>query len=165
MHEDGSPHIHALGVWLKRKNIISATAFDVDGYHPNIQCARNVKDVFQYVIKDGNYIKNCDFSSKRKYSEIVEQSDSADAFISGVLQEYPRDVVLHLKHIKYFADWKWKDIKDEYTSAFQEWNISNAMKSWVDQEMTKVGELFSRGLAPLNPLRRFPLTRALLLRY
>lgn len=140
MHADGSPHIHALGVWLKRKNIISANAFDVDGFHPNIQTARDVKAVYQYVIKGGNYCKNCDYSMKRKYSELVTESDSADAFIHGLLQEYPRDAVLHLKHIKYFADWKWKEIREEYTSAYQDWQISNAMKTWVEVEMTKVGK-------------------------
>ena len=137
-HMDGTKHLHALGVWTTRKNITSANAFDVAGFHPNIQTAKDVRAVYKYVIKDGDFIKNCDFSGKRKYGEIVEESDSKDAFISGILKDYPRDACLHLEKLKYFADWKWREIREEYTSAYQDFKICNAMKGWVDSEMNKV---------------------------
>lgn len=137
---DGTPHLHALGVWRKRKNIISMNAFDVDGCHPNIQTARSVKDVYLYVIKHGDYIKNCDFSDKRKYSEIVEESESKEQFIAGVLKHYPRDVVYGLERIQYFADWKWGSSREEYIAAYQEYNICNTMKTWMETEFIKVGK-------------------------
>lgn len=138
-HEDGTPHLHALGVWTKRKNITTMNAFDVDGFHPNIQCAKDVKKVYLYVIKSGDYIKNCDFSTKRKYSEIVADSASKDQFIAGVLETYPRDAVYGLERLQYFADWKWGNIREEYTAAYQDFKICNGMKAWLDGEKLKVG--------------------------
>jgi len=141
LHEDGSPHLHALGVWTVRKNITSAAAFDVDGYHPNFQTAKNLPNVYRYVIKCGDFIKNCDYSQKRKWGEIISDSTTKEDFISGVLETYPRDVALHLEKLQYFAEWKWGEVKEEYVSAYTEFKISEGMKTWCENNLFKVNKV------------------------
>jgi len=137
-HEDGEDHLHAYVEYLKRRNIINENAFDVGGYHPNIQVARNRKAVYQYVIKDGSFIKNCDYSTKRKYGELVSDSSSKESFLANVMDAYPRDMVMNLEKLQYFADWKWRKEEIGFVARFTDFKICNAMKDWVEQEMVKV---------------------------
>lgn len=55
-HEDGNDHIHAIvrfGARVKTRS--NHTIFDFLGRHPNIQCPRKLKDVLEYVAKDGHF--------------------------------------------------------------------------------------------------------------
>lgn len=50
-HSNGEAHRHALVVCSKKRDLRSATYFDIDGFHPNVQSARNIHDVIAYVQK------------------------------------------------------------------------------------------------------------------
>lgn len=55
-HADGEPHVHVIvrfGARVKTRS--NARAFDYMGGHPNIQVPRRIKDVLEYLAKDGNY--------------------------------------------------------------------------------------------------------------
>lgn len=52
-HEDGSPHVHALVVFKKIKNIKSVRAFDIETFHPNVQAAKDLDAVLIYLRKEG----------------------------------------------------------------------------------------------------------------
>lgn len=55
-HQDGNQHFHCLLGWDDKKNIQSATYFDYQGHHPNIQAARNTRKTIKYIIKENDYI-------------------------------------------------------------------------------------------------------------
>lgn len=57
MHEDGSPHFHALAQWKKKKNIQNSRFFDYGEVHPNIQRVVNERAWSEYVKKGGDFIE------------------------------------------------------------------------------------------------------------
>jgi Geminivirus Rep catalytic domain len=57
LHEDGTPHLHALITVGRRVDIKNERYFDKDGFHCNIQLARNVEASKTYCKKDGDYIE------------------------------------------------------------------------------------------------------------
>lgn len=60
LHEDGSPHLHAVIKYSKKKDCRNERAFDYCGYHPNIQSAKNFAKSWNYLAKSG---EPCDFES------------------------------------------------------------------------------------------------------
>lgn len=52
LHEDGNPHIHALVTYEKKLNVKRQTFFDYNGFHPNIQAAKNIPALKNYIQKD-----------------------------------------------------------------------------------------------------------------
>lgn len=57
-HKDGGSHLHALFYFKNRKDVRNPRAFDIDGYHPNVERVRSPKAVATYVKKDGFFITN-----------------------------------------------------------------------------------------------------------
>lgn len=60
-HKDEGLHLHAVFVFNKRFSTTDTSFFDLpaggaDVYHPNIQTPKNIKNVVDYVIKDGDFI-------------------------------------------------------------------------------------------------------------
>lgn len=53
-HQDGNLHYHVLLAYEPRVDIRDPFFWDVGGRHPNIQAARNWKQVLSYVLKDDN---------------------------------------------------------------------------------------------------------------
>lgn len=51
LHEDGTPHCHALLCLSKKRDIRNPLHFDFQGHHCNVQPCRNVHDVLAYVQK------------------------------------------------------------------------------------------------------------------
>lgn len=58
LHENGTPHYHAVVIFRLKKDIRDPHFFDVEEHHCNIQTVRNVKDSVNYVAKDGDYINH-----------------------------------------------------------------------------------------------------------
>jgi len=63
LHQDGSPHFHVILTFRESMRIKRADAFDVWGYHPNIQKMRSPKAARAYVLKtqDGGKPPNAMF--------------------------------------------------------------------------------------------------------
>lgn len=60
-HEDGSPHIHAVLFFDRKVHRDNERAFDIEGFHPNIQTIKNASDqsrILKYVKKDGDFLCN-----------------------------------------------------------------------------------------------------------
>lgn len=51
-HEDGNFHLHALATFEKKLNIKRTTFFDLNGHHPNIQVAKNIPALKNYITKE-----------------------------------------------------------------------------------------------------------------
>lgn len=56
LHQDGGDHLHVQIEYERPRNIRKEDHFDFLGAHPNIQATRRIKDVAEYVKKDGDYI-------------------------------------------------------------------------------------------------------------
>lgn len=102
-HADGSPHLHAV-VCLKKpcdiRNV--ATLDEVGGKHGNYQSARNVKDVYEYVRKGGNFKEQgtppqiC----MQKKSDTFAQSLRSGSSLEQVEEMDPAYFMLHQRAIK-----------------------------------------------------------------
>lgn len=55
LHEDGQPHRHVVAKFVTRYQTRNQRAFDVSGFHPNIQSVRSVARALKYVTKDGEF--------------------------------------------------------------------------------------------------------------
>lgn len=57
LHADGSDHLHALACFKTKYSTRDKRSFDWRGHHPNIQPARVVLDVANYVRKDKDFVE------------------------------------------------------------------------------------------------------------
>lgn len=77
-HESGDPHMHAIirfGARVKTRS--NVRLFDYMGRHPNIQIPRRIKDVLEYVSKDGHFTDYGPVpSNKNAYDELVQWAKS-----------------------------------------------------------------------------------------
>lgn len=51
-HEDGNFHLHALVTFEKKINVKSKKFFDFSGFHPNVQAAKNIPAIKNYISKE-----------------------------------------------------------------------------------------------------------------
>jgi len=137
LHEDGSPHLHALIIYDKAKRITNDGYFNIRGYHPNIQRGRNTKAIFEYCRKDGNYITNMDESAKElrpPYSKLIMESTSAHEFIEKIICYYPEVAIRSWASIKAFAADRYGskiDLRDSI-EGLNFFIIPNDLQHWID---------------------------------
>jgi hypothetical protein len=56
-HQDHKEiHTHVLLQLIKRINIKSQRFFDIEGFHPKIETARDIEKSIDYIKKDGDFI-------------------------------------------------------------------------------------------------------------
>ena len=79
-HEDGTDHHHVIVRFGARvKTGKDNRLFDFRDRHPNVQSARNVKHVLEYVAKDGNYTDYGPIPSEHSvYDKLVHAAKSLD---------------------------------------------------------------------------------------
>lgn len=65
-HEDGSLHRHAVVQFSKPFRTRNNACFDLRGFHPNIQGAKNPGGALKYVQKDGDFVETGTWVEKRK---------------------------------------------------------------------------------------------------
>lgn len=61
LHQDGTPHIHAVLILERSPNTTNMRFFDIDVYHPNIKTLKTLADfdrASKYCQKDGDYVTN-----------------------------------------------------------------------------------------------------------
>lgn len=51
-HEDGNFHLHALVTYDRKLNVKRENFFDFDGFHPNVQAAKNIPALKNYISKE-----------------------------------------------------------------------------------------------------------------
>lgn len=61
LHEDGTPHLHALLCCEKPIRTKSESFFNYQTFHPNIQAAKNRTATRRYIQKDGNFLEHGDW--------------------------------------------------------------------------------------------------------
>lgn len=98
MHQDGNPHYHVFLSFLERRNITDPTFFDVNGYHPNVQSVRSVKNVLNYILKDNDYLANFEVK-KPTVKELADRAADEEAFIKIAEEAYGT------KFVGAFSNW------------------------------------------------------------
>lgn len=169
-HQDGTPHLHAL-LCLDKRYRASKNFFDFLGHHPNVQGARSITSVKDYLAKEGDYVERGETpntSRKRNYGDIVKESTNEADFLEAVLAEHPRDAVLHHDRLLTFARYRYRTPTPIYTPTFttftsippelDEWFSTNIMgphqqgvrrKSLILTSPTRYGKTqWARSLGP-----------------
>lgn len=143
LHEDGSPHLHAIARWERRKRLVGSGCFDVGGHHPNVQRPRSLRDCLAYVRKeDSEYLDSepplvvpeCRGDA---YGELLSLAEGPDDFLARVGEQRPRDLVLYLERLQAFCRWKWPQRTDAYCGrARGEFGRElPVMTSWVEENL------------------------------
>lgn len=136
LHDDGGLHWHVALTFPKRYDLTNARAWDLDGFHPNIQAARDYGQWFDYISKDGVFFDVGDPSpAKRKvpWSEALAAGNKAD-FLATVRMVSPRDYILQNERVHYYADQAYNSVEAPYQSK-PEWNFreTGTMNDWKMQ--------------------------------
>jgi len=110
-HRDGTYHLHALIQWPDKINVRNERTFDFRSNHPNIQAARDVGSVEEYINKaipanapdDAVWtIGTISLSRKSDKWLKVAHATTEEECIEAALEASPRDFVLqHEKIIEY----------------------------------------------------------------
>lgn len=153
-HLDGHPHIHAYIKFKTKVNSVNPSVFDVRGFHPNIQSARNTKAVISYVKKEGNYISNLietdtdGGSRKRKWKEILENATNQESFLTSVKQEFPRDYCLNLQRLKEVAQHEWPEKTPRFQPSFTQFTRTTDLQEW---ETENIQSILTEGKVRFSP--------------
>lgn len=137
-HEDGGKHFHAFLRFARRFRSSNQSVFDYNGNHPNIKSAYAPSKCLEYVKKDGNFLEYGDATqitksgAKRSWESVVG-CPTKEEFMSMIQEQFPRDYVLNLERIEYFADKKYKPEAPVYTPTFTNFTIPNQLQEWVAQ--------------------------------
>lgn len=143
-HDDGSPHLHAYVHFGRRRRFASERAFDVDGYHPNIQKPRNKRNVIEYCRKeDDQPLVSIGLAGlcgeTTGWGEVLAVSTSREEFLERTRERFPRDYVLSLERLLFFCEWRFGKSETSYRarerSSFRE---PDSLKEWVFKNLTQV---------------------------
>lgn len=134
MHEDGEPHLHAWVAYSDKQDIKNERMFDLLGFHPNIQKAKNRRACINYVKKSRDFIFQMK-DEKLKWKGIIEESRTAEEFKENVKNNYARDWVINYDKVMSYIDLAYHcNSSDGEEILFQEFpNLPPAVKEWADR--------------------------------
>lgn len=136
MHEDGSPHLHAI-VAFEKKLDRSGSIFNLPNFNANIQPSlRSVERSVAYVKKHDDFLEFGEAPTKKGPWVKVCNAVTREEFWSTVSELSPRDVVLNLEKLEYFAEKKFKpSVCDrEAPIDLQDWILPEDLKKWYEEE-------------------------------
>lgn len=153
-HADGGSHYHAYIEWDTPFRSVNERVFDYAGFHPNIVSPRKPVECWNYCGKEGVVLDVGDppvVVTKRTWTDTLSESvDKAD-FFKRVKEDHPRDFVLSLERIEYFANYFFKaevpPYVDPYNGAF---TVPNVLDEWVANNLQadnvgKLGDMCTSG--------------------
>lgn len=101
VHQDGTPHLHAVIHYSEKVHRKDVRAFDVLGHHPNIKKVPNNHDlsrIIEYITKDGSFIST--FPDRRGKLEILAEEILSKGLNYGTLRKNPSLMFKNLNNIK-----------------------------------------------------------------
>jgi len=143
LHEDGSPHIHALVQCDKRPFVRNPANFDFGCYHPNIQPARDSKAVLDYISKSGTpliwgeFKRNRVSPSKRdeRWRNIINTSTSKEEYLSAIKDAFPQEWATRLQWLEYSADKLFPPVQEPYVSPYPDISCPEELSAWMDENL------------------------------
>lgn len=141
LHEDGFPHLHACLCLPSRLTTRDGRLFDLFGFHPNVQPARDLPSVIKYVKKGGSFEEfgTCptEGGSVLTWAEILGKASSSDEFLRLVSEHKPRDYVLALERLEYFTSRHFPSNLLSYVPPPQQvFTVPEALETWKEQNLT-----------------------------
>lgn len=139
-HEDGSYHLHAAVTFERRIDCRDARRFDFLGHHPNLQRARSIQDVAEYISKDGDVTGSLPEGNETRggWSDIIDSSTTRGEFLQAVRRSYPRDYVIHHSQLASFCDLQYPEDDQTYTHPEEfTFNLPLTLRTWQEQEFVK----------------------------
>nr|AIY33134.1 RepA [Chickpea chlorotic dwarf virus] len=148
LHQDGTTHYHALVQLDKRPHIRDPSFFDFEGNHPNIQPARNSKQVLDYISKDGDIKTRGDFrdhkvspsKSDARWRTIIQTATSKEEYLDMIKEEFPHEWATKLQWLEYSANKLFPPQPEPYVSPFTESDLRchEDLQLWRDTHLYSV---------------------------
>lgn len=148
LHQDGTTHYHALVQLDKRPHIRDPSFFDFEGNHPNIQPARNSKQVLDYISKDGDIKTRGDFrdhkvspsKSDARWRTIIQTATSKEEYLDMIKDEFPHEWATKLQWLEYSANKLFPPQPEPYVSPFTESDLRchEDLQLWRDTHLYSV---------------------------
>lgn len=98
LHQDGTPHIHAVIILSSSPNTTNMRLFDIDGFHPNIKTLPTNADVtraIKYIKKDGDYITNLEEPLGKRAQLFKDLIENPDGLTPQWVREHPEIMALN----------------------------------------------------------------------
>nr|AKE33371.1 RepA [Chickpea chlorotic dwarf virus] len=147
-HQDGTTHYHALIQLDKKPWIRDPSFFDFEGNHPNIQPARNSKQVLEYISKDGDIKTRGDFrdhkvsprKSDARWRTIIQTATSKEEYLDMIKEEFPHEWATKLQWLEYSANKLFPPQPEAYVSPFTESDLRchEDLAQWRDTHLYQV---------------------------
>lgn len=105
-HQDGTPHVHALLIFERKMHRDNERAFDIEGFHPNIQGIKTAADkerIFKYVCKDGNFLSTITVSKSKR--ELIADDIFKEGLTFEVVKRHPSIIFLNFGSIQSWSKW------------------------------------------------------------
>ncbi|XP_060668399.1 uncharacterized protein LOC125421085 [Ziziphus jujuba] len=142
-HDDGNLHLHVLILTERKMDFRSPRHFDVDGYHPNIQPARSVQDVYQYVTKGGNYKEygeppkpnqNPTPKKNRTFRTIIRECNTKQEYLDKIKEVFPYEWATKLRYFEYSGEAQFPEPKPEYKPIYtpSDFQVPPELQDWVN---------------------------------
>nr|WAE42581.1 MAG: replication associated protein [Cressdnaviricota sp.] len=129
-HANGGSHFHVFIRGLSAIRSKNPRFFDKDGYHPNVQGAREWKNVLEYVKKDGQWLESGQLPQEKKDSwKALESAATKEEFFNMAKTLAPRDYILQHERLEYFANKKFK-IDNKYVGRYTSFTIDTTLSDW-----------------------------------
>nr|AIW42772.1 RepA [Chickpea chlorotic dwarf virus] len=148
LHQDGTTHYHALIQLDKKPWIRDPSSFDFEGNHPNIQPARNSKQVLEYISKDGDIKTRGDFrdhkvsprKSDARWRTIIQTATSKEEYLDMIKEEFPHEWATKLQWLEYSANKLFPPQPEAYVSPFTESDLRchEDLAQWRDTHLYQV---------------------------
>nr|AIY32818.1 RepA [Chickpea chlorotic dwarf virus] len=148
LHQDGTTHYHALIQLDKKPCIRDPSFFDFEGNHPNIQPARNSKQVLDYISKDGDIKTKGDFrdhkvsprKSDARWRTIIQTATSKEEYLDMIKEEFPHEWATKLQWLEYSANKLFPPQPEPYVSPFTESDLRchEDLQLWRDTHLYSV---------------------------
>lgn len=145
LHADGQPHLHAYVHFGRRRRFAGASAFDVDGFHPNIQKPRSARGCIAYcrkedaepLVSDG--LDGLSGDTKTGWGDLLELSTNREEFLELTRRHFPRDYVLGLERVLFFCEWRFGRTETTYSGRTRgEFREPDSLTSWVTDNLQQV---------------------------
>ncbi|KAH7543665.1 hypothetical protein FEM48_Zijuj02G0209400 [Ziziphus jujuba var. spinosa] len=148
-HDDGNLHLHVLILTERKMDFRSPRHFDVDGYHPNIQPARSVQDVYQYVTKGGNYKEygeppkpnqNPIPKKNRTFRTIIRECSTKQEYLDKIKEVFPYEWATKLRYFEYSGEAQFPEPKPEYKPIYtpSDFQVPPELQDWVNANIFTV---------------------------
>ncbi|KAH7543671.1 hypothetical protein FEM48_Zijuj02G0210000 [Ziziphus jujuba var. spinosa] len=137
------------GVLELSGDFCSPRHFDVNGYHPNIQPARSVQDVYQYVTKGGNYKEygeppkpnqNPTPKKNRTFRTIIRECNTKQEYLDKIKEGFPYEWATKLRYFEYSGEAQFPEPKPEYKPIYtpSDFQVPPELQDWVNANIFTV---------------------------